>query len=317
MQTEILQEFIAVARHASISRAAEEVHLTQPALSKHIAALEREVGFKLFDRGPTTRLTPAGEYFYGHAQHMLDELDASIKEGQRIATQAQPAQLQMLGQGDSSINRFLASVKTPFQIVEMSKERRMFGMLEDRKADLLVAPGLPTILASDADLDEKAYGCLLIGKSQLSYLASRDNEKLAGKDSLDIEDLLDAEILLPFGSLYDYMAFTAVSYYGEELRFNFVEDPSLPTDSDDIPLVGLGGRIMLKYRGEAHHCCQNRNDIVAIDKFEGEPYDAEEYLAWRLDNPNPNVAAFAEEVRALVESEREDAGRAREPQGDA
>jgi hypothetical protein len=50
MDTELLSAFLAVADAASFSLAAERLHLTQPAISKRIAALEEQLGVRLFDR---------------------------------------------------------------------------------------------------------------------------------------------------------------------------------------------------------------------------------------------------------------------------
>ena len=50
MDTQLLAAFIAVAGAASFSQAAEQLHLTQPAISKRIAQLEQLLGARLFDR---------------------------------------------------------------------------------------------------------------------------------------------------------------------------------------------------------------------------------------------------------------------------
>ena len=50
MDTQSLQAFLAVAETQSFSRAAEQLHLTQPAVSKRIATLEDLLGTRLFDR---------------------------------------------------------------------------------------------------------------------------------------------------------------------------------------------------------------------------------------------------------------------------
>ena len=56
-----LRAFVAVAELSSFSRAAEQIYLTQPAVSKRIAALEDELGMRLFDRiGRGVHLTEAG-----------------------------------------------------------------------------------------------------------------------------------------------------------------------------------------------------------------------------------------------------------------
>src|SRR6188472_1984432 len=73
-----LLTFREVARRASFSRAAEALALTQPAVSQQIAALEREVGAPLLDRGPGgLTLTETGELLLGHADALARRLDAA------------------------------------------------------------------------------------------------------------------------------------------------------------------------------------------------------------------------------------------------
>lgn len=67
-----LETFLAVARDASFTRAAESLHLTQPAVTRQIAALEAELRTRLFDRpGKTIRLTAAGETLRAYAEQTL------------------------------------------------------------------------------------------------------------------------------------------------------------------------------------------------------------------------------------------------------
>ena len=67
-----LRAFIQVADRGSFSRAADALHLTQPAVSKRIAALEADLGIQLFDRvGRRVFMTEAGSILYPRAQSML------------------------------------------------------------------------------------------------------------------------------------------------------------------------------------------------------------------------------------------------------
>src|SRR5581483_732294 len=67
-----LQIFACAARHLSFSRASEELHLTQPAVSMQIRQLEGSAGLPLFDRlGRRLHLTQAGEEVLRHAQQAL------------------------------------------------------------------------------------------------------------------------------------------------------------------------------------------------------------------------------------------------------
>jgi DNA-binding transcriptional LysR family regulator len=78
MDITALQAFIAVADNASFSQAAEKLFLTQPAVSKRIAALEQELGSQLFDRiGRQVVLTEAGQALLSHARRILDEVENS------------------------------------------------------------------------------------------------------------------------------------------------------------------------------------------------------------------------------------------------
>ena len=78
MDSSALQAFTAVARSGSFSRAAEELFLTQPAVSKRISALEDELHARLFDRvGRQIVLTEAGEALLPHARRVLGDLEAA------------------------------------------------------------------------------------------------------------------------------------------------------------------------------------------------------------------------------------------------
>ncbi len=73
--TRQLQVFTAVARHLSFVRAAEELHLTPPAISMQIRQLETLVGLPLFERSSSAvSLTITGEYLLIHARRVLSAL---------------------------------------------------------------------------------------------------------------------------------------------------------------------------------------------------------------------------------------------------
>lgn len=84
MELRQLEAFVTVARRTSFTRAAGELHLTQPAVTRQIAALEAELGALLFDRlGKSIQLTGAGETLLGYAEHILrltDEAQDALEE---------------------------------------------------------------------------------------------------------------------------------------------------------------------------------------------------------------------------------------------
>lgn len=77
-----IEAFVAIARAGSVSRGAVAMHLSQPAMSRRIDLLEREIGVPLFDRVPSgVRLTDAGEAFLPFAQQVL----AAARDGAEAA----------------------------------------------------------------------------------------------------------------------------------------------------------------------------------------------------------------------------------------
>lgn len=74
MELTLLQTFRAVAEYGSFSRAAEYIHLTQPAVSKRVRQLEDDLGVRLFDRiGRRVRLTEAGRTLLPRARCLLND----------------------------------------------------------------------------------------------------------------------------------------------------------------------------------------------------------------------------------------------------
>lgn len=76
-----LRVLLAVARHGSVTAAAEALHYAQPSVSHHLARLEAETGARLVQRvGRGVRLTPAGRLLAERAEEILGRLDAAEEE---------------------------------------------------------------------------------------------------------------------------------------------------------------------------------------------------------------------------------------------
>jgi DNA-binding transcriptional LysR family regulator len=79
-----IRYFVAVAEELHFRRAAERLHLAQPALSRSISALERELGTQLFERDTrTVALTAAGVQLLDDARPLLAAADATLRRVQR------------------------------------------------------------------------------------------------------------------------------------------------------------------------------------------------------------------------------------------
>lgn len=79
MEITRLKEFITLASLLNYSKAASQLYLTQPALSRHIHDLETQLDAPLFVRDThSVRLTSVGELFYGEAKEIVDRYDRAI-----------------------------------------------------------------------------------------------------------------------------------------------------------------------------------------------------------------------------------------------
>lgn len=83
METRILNYFLQIAKYGNMSKAAEEMHVTQPTLSRQIQNLEEQLGTKLFDRNnKKMTLTSAGVIFQQRAQEILTLLNKAEQDVQ-------------------------------------------------------------------------------------------------------------------------------------------------------------------------------------------------------------------------------------------
>ena len=90
LSLDLLRGFRSAARHLSFTRAAQELFVTQSAISREIKTLEEQLGQPLFRRvNRTLQLTPAGEGLYRIADEALAQLDAEVERivgGSKVVT---------------------------------------------------------------------------------------------------------------------------------------------------------------------------------------------------------------------------------------
>jgi DNA-binding transcriptional LysR family regulator len=80
-----IRSFVMVARLGHLTRAADKLCLTQPAVTAHIKAIEQELGITLFDRAPgKITLTRHGELLLGEAEHVLSVFEGFAGKAKEI-----------------------------------------------------------------------------------------------------------------------------------------------------------------------------------------------------------------------------------------
>ena len=180
-----LRVFNEVARHLSFVRAAENLHLTPPAVTMQVKELEGHVGMPLFDRkGKQVSLTTTGEYMLVYARKIL----ATVKDAEDAAARLQRAETGVLTIGFVStakyfLMRLLAEFRTlhPGVDIQISIGNRdqLVGMLQNSEVDIAVMGRPPKELQTRAE-PFAAHPHVFV---------SAVDHPLAHRDHLRVEDL--------------------------------------------------------------------------------------------------------------------------------
>lgn len=182
-----LRAFVHLVEQRSFTRAAAASHLSQPAFSALIRALETEVGAQLFDR--STRhvdLTAEGRDFYGGAQRVLSELEvalASVRE--RVALKRGHVALALL---PSLAAGWLPDVLAGFHSDHPEIELEVFDVLSENCIENVRSGRVDiAIAATRVDTPELKAEPFLTDEF---FLVARRGHPLLGKSTLKPRDLL-------------------------------------------------------------------------------------------------------------------------------
>ncbi len=152
-----LRVFAAVARRLSFVRAAEELHLTPPAVSMQVKELEAEVGLPLFDRsGRSVALTTAGEYLLAYTRKMM----ATLKDAEDALARFKGVAGGQLTVGMvSTAKYFMPSLLTRFRDehpgvmlqMRIGNREQLVAMMQRGEADLAIMGRPPKEWATRAE----------------------------------------------------------------------------------------------------------------------------------------------------------------------
>ncbi|MEV5630342.1 LysR family transcriptional regulator [Micromonospora tulbaghiae] len=190
METQLLEVFRTVARHGSITTAARALSFTQSAVSRQIAALEADIGARLFDRLPRgVALTEEGRELLPHAEAVLDRLAAARRNlddlrglGRgRLRVGAFPTAVAAL------VPRAMASFRSACPEISLSLVEgvtpRLLERLLAEEADVAVVSTSPT-----GELDRERFDLRHLLDERLLVAVARDH-RLARRRSVRLADL--------------------------------------------------------------------------------------------------------------------------------
>ncbi|NTW02549.1 MAG: LysR family transcriptional regulator [Oscillochloris sp.] len=188
MELRHLRYFEAVARHSHVTRAAAELHIAQPALSKQISQLEHELGVALFDRvGRNVRLTEAGEALLPHARAVMAQVEAARAEmAERIGLRKGRA---TVGAPPTVGNQLLPPVLAAFNRRYAGIDLRLHEAGVQTLLDLLET-GLTDVAVVTLPVDDENLTVLPLFTEEMVIAVWRDH-RLATRQEVTIGELRD------------------------------------------------------------------------------------------------------------------------------
>jgi DNA-binding transcriptional LysR family regulator len=195
VRIEQLEYVAAVARLGSFRRAAEELHISQPALSGSVRSLERELGVDLLERGRHgARMSGTGRDLLPHLRGVLDAVDQL-----RLAAGAQHRNVRLVRVG--TVNAASGPLLAP--AIRQFRERHPVTQVEvvaAQRAEIqrgVLEGSLDLGLVNYLEGDDRPPGLvttpLLTGRA---VVCMRPDNPLAGRDRVRVRDLLSEPLIV-------------------------------------------------------------------------------------------------------------------------
>lgn len=194
MEIRTLRYFLEIAREKNMTHAAERLHVSQPTLSKQMAALEGELGCSLFIRGrASVSLTEEGMLLRERAEEIVSLAERTDEEFASMGA-GSPGGVVGIGCAESHLVGYLGRALQAIRAQAPGVRVRIVSGDSDVAVDRLER-GLVdfALIAEMPDLSRYSYlempGCDAWG------LIMKSDDPLAGKDRINVEDLLEVPLI--------------------------------------------------------------------------------------------------------------------------
>ena len=290
MDIRVLRYFLMVAKEQSFTKGAEQLHITQPTLSRQLAALEKELGTPLFIRsGRTITLTDEGILLKRRALEIIDLEERTIDEIR--GTEELIDGTVNIGCGE------FAAVETLAQICKTYKEKYPVVQiaLHTATADTtyeMMSKGLLDIGLFLEPVNTEEMDYIRIMESDHWVVGMRPDDPLAAKTYIEKKDLLDKPLILP--ERHGVQSELA-NWFGKDFnKIQIAFTSNLGTNASVMAFHGLGYPISVE--GAAKYW---RRDLIVQRRLSPE-IAASTVIAWRRNIPySLAVNKFIEEIHAF------------------
>lgn len=264
MDLKQLRYFCAVAETEHVSRAAESLHLAQPALSQQIRALERELNVELFRRlGRGVELTEAGRIFWRECESIFQHISAATL----LVQETGRGESGRIAVGLTDTATFAAPVMNALKAAQDRWPRVEFSFVHAVSTDLYDAvlehrvdiAFVRSPMIDDANLDSHVF------LSEQLYAAMPSGHPLADRGSISIEELARHALILPVARNSqrgaDFMRVLGAT--GQ--HFRIVQQTPEYVTALNLVIAGFGLTIV------PHVLTNLRNDVLVYRKIASRP----------------------------------------------
>lgn len=192
MELRVLNYFVATAQELNMTRAAQKLLVSQPALSRQIADLEDELGVKLFNRQPRhLTLTPAGQYLYEQAKEILT---LASKTKSNLQSSAVISGDLTIAAGESfALQRLMNIVSNIIRDYPTVKIHILSGDYEFAERRLNTGAVDFAVIIGNLPLDN--YASLQLPEKDTWGVLMTKDDPLAKKSAITAEDLVGRNVL--------------------------------------------------------------------------------------------------------------------------
>lgn len=223
MELRVLNYFLAIAREENFTRAAEQLHITQPTLSRQIADLEQELGVKLFIRSNhNIRLTEDGMILKRRAQEILSLADKTKRDF--LYKDEKLEGVISIGSGEFLSTRYLTDCIAEFRKKHPLVHFEIYSGNAGNICDYIERGLLDAGLMSEP-IDVRKYKFITMPVKEQWGAFVREDSHLAEKESIQPQDLVDIPLISAVG---EFTESNVGKWFGEYItRVNMIAKGNL------------------------------------------------------------------------------------------
>jgi len=298
MELRHLRYFAVIAELENFSRAAQVLHIAQPALSQRMLDLEAELGLGLFERvGRGVRLTRAGQYYLEEVRQILARIDAVGKQARQIERgevgSLRLAVLEALALAPP-VPRLLQELRTHHPGLHL----KLVGMPTLAQYEAIHAGSLDAGFVAHRAVHDPTIEGLPVMAMPFHAMVPADHP-LAARASVRWQDLEDLDFIWPEEEARtSYWTVFREAFEGKGWQPRVVQEASSNITITSLVAAGYGCSLGIAVPGAAGPAGIKLIPILDKDlrlRIE---------LVWRRDNPSPALQRFLELARKVLSNTR-------------